>query len=46
MFAVEGAVAINNLLAGDGGDAVAGDNDAGKVHGVGCGDGDDGGAVA
>ena len=45
-FGVEGAVAVEDLFAGDGGDAVAGDDDAGEVHGVGGGDGDDGGAVA
>ena len=43
---MEGAVAIEDLLAGDGGNAVAGDDDAGEIHGVGGGDGDDGGAVA
>jgi len=37
---------VEDLLAGDGGNAVAGDDDAGKVHGVGSRDGDDGGAVA
>ena len=45
-FGVKGAVAVEDLLAGDGGDAVAGDDDSGEVHGVGGGDGDDGGAVA
>jgi hypothetical protein len=43
---VEDAVAVEDLLAGDGGDAVAGDDDAGEVHGIGGGDGNDGGAVA
>jgi hypothetical protein len=40
------AVAVEDLFAGDGGDAVARDNDADQIHGVGCGDGDDSGAVA
>ena len=35
------SVAILDLFSGDGGDAVAGDDDAGEVHGVGCGYGDD-----
>jgi hypothetical protein len=43
---VEGAIAIKELFARDGGDTVARDDDAGEVHGVGGGDGDDGGAVA
>jgi hypothetical protein len=43
---VEGAVAVDELFAGDGGDAVAGDDDAGEVHGIGGRDGDDGGADA
>jgi hypothetical protein len=43
---VEGAVAVEDLLAGDGRDAVAGDDDAGEVHGIGGGYRDDGGAVA
>ncbi len=43
---MEGAVAVEDLFAGDGGDAVAGDDDAGEVDGVGGGYGDDGGAVA
>jgi hypothetical protein len=43
---VEDAVAVEELFAGDGWDAVAGDDDAGEVHGVGSGYGDDGGAVA
>jgi len=34
------------LLAGHGRDAVAGDDDGDEVHGVGGGDGDDGGAFA
>ena len=42
----KGAVAVEDLFAGDGGDAVAGDDDAGEVDGVGGGYGDDGGAVA
>jgi hypothetical protein len=46
LFRVEGAVAIEELFAGDGGDAVARDDDAGEVHGVAGGDGDDGGAIA
>src|ERR1700733_7840048 len=40
------AVAVEELFAGDGGDSFARDNDAGQVHRVGGGDGDDGGAVA
>ena len=43
---MEGAVAVDELFAGDGGDAVAGDDDAGEVHGIGGRDGDDGGADA
>jgi hypothetical protein len=43
---VEGAVAVENLFARDCGYAVAGDDDAGEVHGVAGGDGDNGGAVA
>jgi hypothetical protein len=43
---VDSAVAVEDLLAGDGGDAVAGDDDAGEVHGIGGRDGDDGGADA
>ena len=43
---MQGAVAVEDLFSGDGGDAVAGDDDAGEVDGVGCGYGDDGGAVA
>ena len=39
---VQLAVAVVDLLAGDGGDAVAGDDDADEVDGVGGGDGDDG----
>ena len=46
MFGVEGAVAIEEVFAWDGGDAVAGDDDAGEVHGIGSGYRDDGGAVA
>jgi len=34
-FGVEGAVAVEDLFAGDGGDAVAGDDDACQVHRVG-----------
>jgi hypothetical protein len=45
-FGVTSAIAVENLFAGDGGDAVAGDDDAGEVHGVGGGDPDDSGAVA
>ena len=37
---------VKDLLAGDCGDAVAGDDDAGEVHGIGSGYRDDGGAVA
>ena len=40
------SVAIEDLLTGDGGDALAGDDDTGEVHGVGSGYRDDGGAVA
>jgi hypothetical protein len=40
------AVAVADLPAGDGGDAVAGDYDSDEVHGVGGGYGDDGLAVA
>jgi hypothetical protein len=43
---VEDAVAVEELFAGDGGDAVAGDDDAGEVHGIGGGYRNDGGAVA
>jgi hypothetical protein len=43
---VKDAVAVEDLLARDCGDAVAGDDDAGEVHGIGSGDRDDGGAVA
>jgi hypothetical protein len=46
IIGVEDAVAVEDLSAGDGGDAVAGDDDAGEIHGVGCCDGDDGGAIA
>jgi hypothetical protein len=46
LFGVEGAVAVEDLLAGGGGDAVAGDDDAGEVHGIGSGYRDDSGAVA
>ena len=46
MKGVKIAVAIEDLLAGDGGDAVAGDNDAREIDGIGSGDGDDGGTVA
>ena len=45
-FEVEGAVAVENLVARDGRDAVARNDDADEVHGIGGGDGDDGGAVA
>jgi hypothetical protein len=45
-FGVEGAVAVEDLLARDGGDAVTGDDDAGEVHWVGGRDWDDGGAFA
>ena len=40
------AVAVEDLFAGDGGEAVAGDDDAGEVDGVGRCHWDDGGAVA
>ena len=43
---VQVAVAVAELLAGDGGDAVAGDDDADEVGGIGGGYGDDGSAVA
>jgi len=43
---VQISVAIEDLLAGDGGDAVAGDDDTGEVHGIGSGYRDDGGTVA
>jgi hypothetical protein len=43
---VEDAVAVEELFAGDSGDAVAGDDDAGEVHGIGSGYRDEGGAVA
>jgi hypothetical protein len=43
---VKNAVVVEDLLARDCGDAVAGDDDAGEVHGIGSGDRDDGGAVA
>ena len=46
MFGVEGAVAVEELFAGDCWDAVAGDDDAGEVHGIGSGHRDDGGAFA
>ena len=39
---VQLAVAVADLFAGDGGDAVAGDDDSDEVHGVGGGYGDDG----
>jgi hypothetical protein len=42
---VEGAVAVEDLFAGNCGDAVAGDDDTGQVHGVCSGDRDDGGTV-
>ena len=43
---MEGAVAVEDLFAGDGGDAVAGYDNAGEVHGVGGGDGDGDEAIA
>jgi hypothetical protein len=43
---VQISVAIEDLLARDGGDAVAGDDDTGQVHGVGSGYRDDDRAVA
>jgi hypothetical protein len=45
-FGVKGAVEVEELFAGDGGDTVAGNDDAGEIHGVGGGDRDDGGTVA
>jgi len=45
-FGVEDAVLVEDLLVGDCGDAVAGDDDAGEVHGIGGSYRDDGGAVA
>jgi hypothetical protein len=46
VLGVEAAVAVEDLFAGDGGDAIAGDDDADQIHGVGRGDGDDSGAVS
>src|ERR1700687_3958746 len=40
------AVAVDDLLARDGWDAVAGDDDACEIDGIGGGYGDDGGALA
>ena len=46
VLGVDVAVAIDDLFAGDGWDAVAGDDDADEVDWVGGGKGDDGGTVA